>query len=194
MEPIIVAEGLTRRFGAFTAVDNVSLEIQKGGSGNVVTVDENNNVYYCYQGADAATSYIKKYNSSGVLVSGFAAGGTIDAILDTTPRRNWLQAAPHLPSFLASPYAWKGLGLLLKVTRAVRIFRSVTALEITGKERADSVTFTAGGKTISLPVTAERSSPCWPPAAPKSRRTRSPRGFARPSRRRCRSPTASSSP
>jgi len=30
MEPIIVAEGLTRRFGAFTAVDNVSLEIQKG--------------------------------------------------------------------------------------------------------------------------------------------------------------------
>ena len=81
-----------------------------------------------------------------------AAGGTIDAILDTTPRRNWLQAAPYLLSFLSSPYAWKGLGLVLKVARVVRIFRSVTALEITGKERADSVTFTAGGKTISLPA------------------------------------------
>lgn len=81
-----------------------------------------------------------------------AAGGTIEAILDTTPRRNWLRAAPHLLSFLASPYARKGLGLLMKVTRAVRIFRSVAALEITGKERADGVTFTTGDRTISLPA------------------------------------------
>lgn len=80
------------------------------------------------------------------------AGGTIDAILDTTLRRNWLRAAPHLLSFLTSPYAWKGLGLLFKVTRAIRVFRSVTTLEITGKERADGVTFMAGGKTHSLPA------------------------------------------
>lgn len=79
-----------------------------------------------------------------------AAGGSIDAILDTTPRRNWLRAMPYLPSFLASPYAWKGLGLLYKVTRAVRMFRSVTALEITGKECAEGVTFTANGKRVSL--------------------------------------------
>ncbi|KQV40825.1 MULTISPECIES: NAD(P)/FAD-dependent oxidoreductase [unclassified Rhizobium] len=81
-----------------------------------------------------------------------AAGGVIDAILDTTPRRYWLQAAPHLLPFLISPYVWKGLGLILKVTRAVRVFRSVTALEINGKDRADGVTFTAGGKTVSLPA------------------------------------------
>ncbi|WP_439623324.1 FAD-dependent oxidoreductase [Shinella sp.] len=79
-----------------------------------------------------------------------AAGGTIDAILETTPRRNWLRAAPYVSSFLTSPYAWKGLGLMLTVTRAVRVFRAVTSLQITGKDRADGVTFTAGGKSLSL--------------------------------------------
>ena len=34
---------------------------------------------------------------------------TIDAILDTTPRANWLQRAAHLPDFVASPYLGKGL-------------------------------------------------------------------------------------
>lgn len=81
-----------------------------------------------------------------------AAGGAIDAILDTTPRRNWLRAAPHLLPFLTSAYAWKGLRLLIEVTRSVRIFRSVTALEITGEQQAAGVTFTAGGKTVSLPA------------------------------------------
>lgn len=80
------------------------------------------------------------------------AGGMIDAILDTTPRRNWLRAAPHIFSFLTSPYAWKGLGLLLKVARAVRVFRSVTTLEINGKDGAEAVTFRAGGKSFSLPA------------------------------------------
>ncbi len=56
-------------------------DTHQSSSGNVVTVDENNNVYYCYQGADAASSYIKKYNSSGVLVSGFAAGGTLSPVI-----------------------------------------------------------------------------------------------------------------
>ena len=40
------------------------------------------------------------------------AGGTIDAILDTTPRRNVVRALPHLPGFLLSPYIAKGLALL----------------------------------------------------------------------------------
>lgn len=79
-----------------------------------------------------------------------AAGGAIEAVLDTTPRSNWRQAMPYLLSFLASPYAWKGLGLLFKVTRAVRIFHAVTALEITGRDRADGVNFIAGGRTICL--------------------------------------------
>lgn len=79
-----------------------------------------------------------------------AAGGAIDAILETTPRRNWLRAAPHVLSFFASPYAWKGLGLMLRVRRALQVFRAVTALEITGTDRADGVTFVTGGKTVSL--------------------------------------------
>ena len=32
------------------------------------------------------------------------AGGKIDAILDTTPRVNWLRALGHLPDFVLSPY------------------------------------------------------------------------------------------
>ena len=81
-----------------------------------------------------------------------AAGGAIEAILDTTPRRNWFRAAPHFLSFLTSPYAWKGLGLLVEVTRAVRVFRSVTTLAITGKDRAEGVAFTSRGKASSLPA------------------------------------------
>lgn len=36
------------------------------------------------------------------------AGGRVEALLDTTPRRNWLLAAPHLPDFILSPYFSKG--------------------------------------------------------------------------------------
>ena len=43
------------------------------------------------------------------------AGGRIEAILDTTPRRNWLRALLHLPDFVLSPYFAKGLRLLREV-------------------------------------------------------------------------------
>ena len=48
---------------------------------NVVTLDDSNNVYIGYQGADAATSYIKKYNSAGTLVTGFGTAGTLSPVV-----------------------------------------------------------------------------------------------------------------
>lgn len=50
-------------------------------SANVVTIDEGNNLYYASQGADAASSYIKKYNSSGSLVASFGTGGTLSPVV-----------------------------------------------------------------------------------------------------------------
>mgnify|MGYP006267653763 CR=1 FL=1 len=54
------------------------------------------------------------------------AGGRIEAMLDTTPRRNWLLAAPHVPDFLLSPYWSKGLALLREVKAKVPVHRTAT--------------------------------------------------------------------
>src|SRR5882757_2989638 len=43
------------------------------------------------------------------------AGGKIEAIVDTTPRGNWLRALLHLPDFVLSPYFAKGLKLMREV-------------------------------------------------------------------------------
>jgi NADPH-dependent 2,4-dienoyl-CoA reductase/sulfur reductase-like enzyme len=51
------------------------------------------------------------------------AGGKLEAILDTTPRRNLLRAAPHLPDFMLSPYFAKGLALLREVKAKVPVRR-----------------------------------------------------------------------
>jgi NADPH-dependent 2,4-dienoyl-CoA reductase/sulfur reductase-like enzyme len=49
------------------------------------------------------------------------AGGKIEAILDTSTRRNWLRAAMFLPDFLLSPYFKKGLALLREVKAKVDV-------------------------------------------------------------------------
>jgi NADPH-dependent 2,4-dienoyl-CoA reductase/sulfur reductase-like enzyme len=49
------------------------------------------------------------------------AGGKIEAILDTSSKRNWLRAAMHLPDFLLSPYFSKGLALLREVKARVPV-------------------------------------------------------------------------
>jgi NADPH-dependent 2,4-dienoyl-CoA reductase/sulfur reductase-like enzyme len=49
------------------------------------------------------------------------AGGKIEAIYDTSSRRNWLRAALHLPDFLLSPYFSKGLALLREVKAKVPV-------------------------------------------------------------------------
>lgn len=79
------------------------------------------------------------------------AGGTIDAILDTTPRRNWLQAAVHLPDFALSPYFGKGLALLREVRAKVPVHR-VDTIEAVGTDRVREVVFSGAGGTRRVPV------------------------------------------
>lgn len=79
------------------------------------------------------------------------AGGKIEAILDTTPRRNWLQAAVHLPDFALSPYFAKGLALLREVRARVPVHR-VDRIEAVGADRVREVVFSSAGGTRRLPV------------------------------------------
>jgi len=79
------------------------------------------------------------------------AGGKIDAILDTTPRRNWLQAVVHLPDFALSPYFAKGLALLREVRARVPVHR-VGTIEAVGTDRVREVVFSGSGGTRRLPV------------------------------------------
>lgn len=74
------------------------------------------------------------------------AGGTIALILETTPKRNWRAALPHLPRFLASPYAAKGLALLARVRRSVKVVSGVSHLHALGEERLRAVAYRSGGK------------------------------------------------
>ena len=79
------------------------------------------------------------------------AGGRIDAILDTTPWRNWLQALVHLPDFALSPYFAKGLALLREVKAKVPVHR-VDRVEAVGKEKLGEVVFASGGRERRLPA------------------------------------------
>ena len=78
------------------------------------------------------------------------AGGSIRAILDTTPRANYLAALPHALGFLASPYALKGLKLIREVRAKVRVIRGVTKLQARGEGALSEVAFEAEGKTQTL--------------------------------------------
>ncbi len=71
------------------------------------------------------------------------AGGRIEAILDTTPRGNWLRALPHLPDFMLSPYLVKGLKLLREVRAKAPVVRAdrIAAL---GKDKLSEVVFGLG--------------------------------------------------
>jgi octopine oxidase subunit A len=79
------------------------------------------------------------------------AGGKVEALLDTTPRDNWLRALVHLPDFVLSPYFAKGLKLLREVRAKVPVHRidSVTAV---GKDKLEQVVFRAGGTERRLPA------------------------------------------
>jgi hypothetical protein len=71
------------------------------------------------------------------------AGGKIEAILDTTPRSNWLRALLHLPDFMLSPYFAKGLGLLREVRAKAPVVRA-DRIEAVGTERLREVVFGQG--------------------------------------------------
>jgi len=80
------------------------------------------------------------------------AGVKLDALLETTPPGRMSQALPKVWGFLRSPYLGKGLKLLRAVKAAVPITRGVTALEALGDGKLQSVRYTAGGVTNTLPA------------------------------------------
>src|SRR5581483_10476809 len=71
------------------------------------------------------------------------AGAKIEALLETTPRRNWLRALPYLPDFLLSPYRSKGLSLLREVKAKVPVIRA-SAIEARGKGKVEHVAYVGG--------------------------------------------------
>jgi NADPH-dependent 2,4-dienoyl-CoA reductase/sulfur reductase-like enzyme len=71
------------------------------------------------------------------------AGGKIEAIVDTTPRGNWLRALLHLPDFVLSPYFARGLKLLREVRARAPVVRA-DRIEAVGKDRLSEVVFGQG--------------------------------------------------
>jgi NADPH-dependent 2,4-dienoyl-CoA reductase/sulfur reductase-like enzyme len=69
------------------------------------------------------------------------AGGKIQAILDTTDPSRRRQALRHAPAFALSPYLAKGLSLLARVRRRVRIIGAVTELAAEGGDRIEDVRY-----------------------------------------------------
>lgn len=74
-------------------------------------------------------------------------GVKVAAILETTPRVNFAAAARHLPGFLFSRYALKGVALLAEVRRKTRIIWGVDQLAAEGEGRLQSVVFRQRGRT-----------------------------------------------
>jgi len=79
-----------------------------------------------------------------------AAGHSPALLLDTTPRANWRSALPHAAAFLGSSYLRKGLALMARVRRAVRVVSGVGALSITSREGALHVTWPGGNAAADL--------------------------------------------
>ncbi len=81
------------------------------------------------------------------------AGGKISAIVETTPRRNILRAAKHLPGILrANTYLRKGIGLLREIRRAgVRHFQAAGNLAARGHGTIETLRFVANGIAHELP-------------------------------------------
>lgn len=78
------------------------------------------------------------------------AGAEIVALLDTSVglRSGWR----YLPQFLFSPYVLKGAALLSRARRNLRVISGVRRLEITGQNRAASVTFESNAIEQTLPI------------------------------------------
>jgi NADPH-dependent 2,4-dienoyl-CoA reductase/sulfur reductase-like enzyme len=83
-----------------------------------------------------------------------AAGANIVAVLDTTPRRNWLAAIAAFPDFLRSPYLAKGLKLMAAARAKLPFKTGVTALAAQGAGKLTGVTVTRGGATETIPCDA----------------------------------------
>lgn len=80
-------------------------------------------------------------------------GGSIDAILDTTPRGNYLKALRHAPAFLLSPLRAKGMALVREVKKKVRVISNVTALRAEGDAAVTRIAYkTANGAEQHIDV------------------------------------------
>jgi NADPH-dependent 2,4-dienoyl-CoA reductase/sulfur reductase-like enzyme len=78
------------------------------------------------------------------------AGVRIEALLDTSDPARRLDAARHLPGFLASPYLAKGLRLLLRVRAGAPWRGGVDALEALGGDRLRQVRYRVRGRWREL--------------------------------------------
>lgn len=68
-----------------------------------------------------------------------AAGGTVAAVLDTTPLANFAAAVPLLPDFLRSDHFGEGLALTARVARRCRVVRGVRRLRAEGGDGLERV-------------------------------------------------------
>jgi thioredoxin reductase/bacterioferritin-associated ferredoxin len=79
-------------------------------------------------------------------------GGSIDRILDTTERRNYLAALPHALAFLTSPYFAKGLAMMREVRAKVPVVTGVSELTAAGDGQLATVTYAAGSRRETIPA------------------------------------------
>jgi NADPH-dependent 2,4-dienoyl-CoA reductase/sulfur reductase-like enzyme len=73
---------------------------------------------------------------------------TIDALLDTTPRGRYAEAASYAWGFVRSDYFSKGMTLMREVRRHLRHVEHVTAIAAEGQSRLQSVRFQVEGATM----------------------------------------------
>jgi thioredoxin reductase len=87
--------------------------------------------------------------TAGHLVS---FGVTITAVLDTTPRGNFLPCLPSVPKALRRPdYLLKGLGMIVNLKLAgIRYVRGVTEYKAHGSDCLDHVSFKTSGSSGTL--------------------------------------------
>jgi NADPH-dependent 2,4-dienoyl-CoA reductase/sulfur reductase-like enzyme len=77
-------------------------------------------------------------------------GGRIDRILDTTERRNYLDALPHAFAFLTSPYFAKGVALMREVRAKVPVVSGVRELAAVGDGQFAMVSYLTGARRETL--------------------------------------------
>ncbi|MFJ0615028.1 FAD/NAD(P)-binding oxidoreductase, partial [Bordetella bronchiseptica] len=80
------------------------------------------------------------------------AGVRIERLLETTAPGRLARALPHALDFLRSPYLAKGLKLMRAVRAHVPITRGVQDLRAQGRERLESLSYRAGGRTHDMPA------------------------------------------
>lgn len=79
-------------------------------------------------------------------------GVAVKAVVDTTPRQNYLQAVPLLPRAMRqSTQLFKGLHLLNEIRRSgVPVYRHAEDLALSGPDRVEGLSFRQGGQHHQL--------------------------------------------